>query len=367
MGLRFSVERVEPGVYKVTAFEGDAAVSWLYIIDVWLHYGASNVLAGGIAGVYTPREHRGKGFSAATLRYTIEWMREQGYPLSALFGIFEYYHRFGYATFMGEHTVTLSLRNASRVEAEELEWEVSEDQGYYRSEIAQLYESVNTRWPGARVRDPASWSGFRKGVSWEHPAKPLVVKEGGKLVAYAALERWPSPEELLIAEVGAEGHSASLYKSLLKILYKIALEERKSHIKVHLPPDHPFVRVARSYGCTVESFYPWSGGGMARVIRLKELLESIKGELQLRSLGVKGALTLRVGGEEATLKVNDGLVEVVEGCEADSILELDPGSAAQLILGFMGAEAVAADSEERRLLSTLFNRGEPYVWQPDRW
>ncbi|MEM1667943.1 MAG: hypothetical protein QW394_06050, partial [Thermofilaceae archaeon] len=74
-----------------------------------------------------------------------------------------------------------------------------------------------------------------------------------------------------------------------------------------------------------------------------------------------------VGGEEATLKVNDGLVEVVEGCEADSILELDPGSAAQLILGFMGAEAVAADSEERRLLSTLFNRGEPYVWQPDRW
>ncbi|MEM2410666.1 MAG: GNAT family N-acetyltransferase, partial [Thermofilaceae archaeon] len=90
MGLRFSVERVEPGVYKVTAFEGDAAVSWLYIIDVWLHYGASNVLAGGIAGVYTPREHRGKGFSAATLRYTIEWMREQGYPLSALFGIFEY-------------------------------------------------------------------------------------------------------------------------------------------------------------------------------------------------------------------------------------------------------------------------------------
>lgn len=367
MGLRFLVENVEPNVHKVTAFEGSEVVSWLYVIDVWLHYGSSRVLAGGVAGVFTPREHRGKGFSAATIRYTIEWMREQGYPISALFGIFEYYHRFGYATFMGEHTVTLSLRNASRVEAEELDWEVSEDQGYCRREIAQLYESVNTRWPGARVRDPSSWSGFRKGVSWEHPAKPLVIKREGRVIAYAALERWPSPEEFLVAEVGAEDHSTSLYRALLKTLFKLALEERKSHIKVHAPVNHPFVRVARACGCTVESFYPWSGGGMARVIRLRELLEPITGELQRRSLGVKGALTLRVEGDEVTLKADDGLLEVTEGCESNHLVELDPGKAAQLILGYMGADEIPVAIEERRMLSTLFKSEEPYVWQPDRW
>lgn len=360
---------MEPDAYKVTAFEGDSAVSWLYVIDVWLHYGSSRIRAGGVAGVYTPRERRGRGFSAATIGYAVEWMRGQGYPLSALFGIHEYYHRFGYATFMGEHTVTLSLRSISRVEAEDLDWEVSEDHGYCRREIAEIYESVNSIWPGARVRDPSSWVGFRKGVSWEHAAKTLVLRRSGRVVAYAALERWPGPEELLVSEVGAVEHRSAYYRALLKILYNLALEERRGHVKVHAPPNHPFARVARAYGCTMKSYYPWSGGGMGRVVRLGELLEAIKGELERRAGGEKGSVALRVGGEEVTLNCRGGAIEVEEGCRSSDVLALDPGSAAQLILGYVSVEELPLElsAEGRRLCSRLFPGAEPYVWQPDRW
>jgi len=157
VGLQFAVEAEGSGWFRVSALRGDERVSWLHVVELDVHYGASKVRVGGVAGVYTPREHRGRGYSAATLRYAVQWMRERGYPLTALFGIPEYYHRFGYATFMGEHTVTLSLRSASRVEAEELDWEVSDDQGAWRGEISRIYEAVNTLWPGARVREPSSW------------------------------------------------------------------------------------------------------------------------------------------------------------------------------------------------------------------
>jgi predicted acetyltransferase len=369
MGLQFTVEAEGPGWFRVSAFEGSSRVSWLYVVDLNLHYGSSSVKAGGVAGVYTPREHRGKGYSAATLRYAVQWMRERGYPLTALFGILEYYHRFGYATFMGEHTATLSLRNASRVEAEELDWEVSDDQGAWRGEISRIYEAVNTLWPGARVRDPSSWEGFRKGVSWEHPAKPLVLKRSGEVVAYAALERWPNPEELLVAEVGAEDHDPELYKSMIKTLYGVALQERKSHIKVHAPPDHPFVKVARACGCTVESFYPWSGGGMARVLRLKDLLEAVAEELESRSTNVEGDVALKVHGEEVTLRVRRGSVEIEEGAASCGVVELGPGEAAQLILGYRSAMELLPRAAKGQvgLLTHLFPERHPYVWQPDRW
>jgi predicted acetyltransferase len=369
VGLQFAVEAEGPGWFRVSALRGDERVSWLHVVELDVHYGASKVRVGGVAGVYTPREHRGRGYSAATLRYAVQWMRERGYPLTALFGIPEYYHRFGYATFMGEHTVTLSLRSASRVEAEELDWEISDDQGAWRGEISRIYEAVNTLWPGARVRDPSSWEGFRKGVSWEHPAKPLVLKRSGRVVAYAALERWPSPEELLVAEVGAEGHDPELYRSLIKVLCSLALQERKSHIKVHAPPDHPFAKVARAYGCTVESFYPWGGGGMARVLRLKELLEAAAGELERRAAELEGEVSLRVEGEAVTLRVRRGSVKVEEGATSCNLVELGPGEAAQLFMGFRSAEELLprAARGQAGFLAQLFPEGHPYVWQPDRW
>ena len=370
MSLEFKVISESPGWHRVEALKDGKKVSWLSVPDLKLHYGTASITVGGVAGVYTPREHRGRGYSAATLRYAVGWMKEQGYSLSALFGILEYYHRFGFATFMGEHTVTICLRNASRIEAEDLEWELSSDSSYASQQIAEIYEQVNAAWPGARVRDPSSWKGFRKGVAWEHPAKPLVLKRSGRVVAYAALERWPGPEELLIAEVGAAGHDRSLYRALARRLYGLALEERRSFIKIHVPPNHPFVDVVRPYGVKVESTYFWSGGGMARVINLAKLLNEMRLELERRAAGIEGDLTLQVEGEAVTLRVRDGSVKIDMSAGSVNVVKLGPGEAAQLFLGYRDPVEVLVSSEvhgEPKLLTKLFPKATPYVWQPDRW
>jgi predicted acetyltransferase len=66
----------------VSALRGDERVSWLRVVELDVHYGASKVRVGGIAGVYTPREHRGRGYSAATLRYAARWRHQFWRPLA---------------------------------------------------------------------------------------------------------------------------------------------------------------------------------------------------------------------------------------------------------------------------------------------
>ena len=370
MDLEFRVTSEALGYHRVEALESNKKVSWLNVPDLKLHYGVAVITVGGIAGVYTSREYRGRGYSSTTLRYTVNWMKKQGYSMSALFGILEYYHRFGFATFMGEHTVTICLRNASRIKAEDLEWKLSNDSSFASRQIAEIYEQVNTIWPGTRIRKSTSWNGFRKGIAWEHPAKPLVLKSSGQVVAYAALERWPSPEELLVAEVGAIRHDRNLYRALAKRLYRLAVEGKKGFIKIYAPPNHPFVDVVKPYGVKVESTYFWSGGGMSRVINLEQFLKEIRPELERRSIGMIGDLTLQVEKEAVTLHIRDGIVKIEKGREAINIVKLEPGKAAQLFLGYRDPIEVLTNAQahgEPKLLLKLFPKATPYVWQPDRW
>lgn len=91
-----------------------------------------------------------------------------------MFGIPEYYHRYGFETFMGEHHARISLRSLSRIEAPDgCDVSLHDDPGYRSEEVAKLYEETNVDRVASRVREPSLWKGFRKGVAWGH--KPRVL------------------------------------------------------------------------------------------------------------------------------------------------------------------------------------------------
>lgn len=369
MKLEFEVEERD-GVSRVYAVAQGERVSWLSVVDLYMHYGGARIRVGGVAGVYTPREHRRRGYSRATINYALSWMKKRGYQLTALFGVHEYYHRFGYATFMGEHVVTISLRDLSRVRRVEGYGATLHDDPTYRSrEIAEIYEECNRHRIASRVREPGVWRGFRKGVSWEHEPKVLAVEGGGELVGYAALERWPDPPELAVAEVGARGDDYTVYRALLAEIYRLALEERKSYVRFYLPPDHPMTNLLRVYGCRVEAHYPWSGGGMARVLDARRLFETIAPVLEERLGDARGSVEIRLPTERLVLRVEHGTLEVGAG-EAEGAVELGWGALAQLVLGYRGPREVLSQSPHKgrvELLTRVFRREHPYVWQPDRW
>jgi predicted acetyltransferase len=66
-------------------------LSWATVIDQELRFGSSSFLCGGIGGVATPEEHRRHGYSTIVMKAAVQYMRTQGYPMTYLFGINNYY------------------------------------------------------------------------------------------------------------------------------------------------------------------------------------------------------------------------------------------------------------------------------------
>ncbi|MCD6562895.1 MAG: GNAT family N-acetyltransferase [Thermoproteales archaeon] len=368
--LQFLVKPQAEDSYKIEAIKNETKVSWLYIPKIFMHYGRSSLTVGGIGGVFTPREHRGKGYSSSTIRYSLMWMKEKGYSILALFGIQEYYHRFKFAGFMGEHVVTISLRNASRIKSKEYEWEYSNDPSYKPREIARIYEELNSNKIARRVRNPDTWNGFRKGFSWQHSPKVLVINDNKEIIGYAAIERWPPPDEMIVAEINAKNHRRDVYRAIVKIIYDFAIHENKGIIKFYVPYNHPLVSTLLPYGIKVESEYLWSGGGMARIINLKKTLEEISEELSVRSSDLEGEISIITEEESVTLKVNKGNIRIIEGASSVNNIRINSGETAQMILGYRNPLEIISSVEthgEVGLLEKLFPMKTPYVWQPDRW
>jgi predicted acetyltransferase len=66
-------------------------------IDLPMRIGDAVIRMAGIGDVYTEREHRMKGYMRYLYEDTLTYMTEEGYDVSMLFGIPDFYTKFGYA------------------------------------------------------------------------------------------------------------------------------------------------------------------------------------------------------------------------------------------------------------------------------
>ena len=87
-------------------------VCWLGVIDYTMRIGTTQVRMAGIAGVETKEPHRMKGYMRDLLNGTLVYMQTQGYDISMLFGIPDFYPKFGYATCLAYSAFTIKTRIA---------------------------------------------------------------------------------------------------------------------------------------------------------------------------------------------------------------------------------------------------------------
>ncbi len=373
--MRLEVVHESAYVHKVRLIVNEEPVSWLTIVDFPMRIGSSAVLMGGIAGVYTKKEHRMKGYASKVLRHAIKWMSERRYPLSALFGIPNFYHKFGYAVFMGEHTLSIMVRD---LEGARMHYAIERldeaDQKTLRS-VIDIYNENNRERSGTIVRDPSRWKGFPKGLRWDHKPLAYTVLRDDEVVGYFAYDPWQFGETLNVAEIGAREHDYKVYETMSAYLAREGVKGRYASITFYLPCDHPFTRFAMRYGYVMKSHYPRRAHGMARIIDLRALFEGLRPELERRLMRARGEYDMSVALEtdigSVTLKVRGCSVEVSEE-EANYKLKMRQEALTQLILGYRDIgdllyDEVKADTEALPLMDALFPRGVPYVWQPDRW
>ena len=90
--------------------DGECA-SWLTIVPFTIRIGAAEVRMDGIAGVGTHEKHRMKGYSRRVFEAAVPPMAAGDAAITMLYGIRDFYPKFGYATAGPGHHIYLTDLN----------------------------------------------------------------------------------------------------------------------------------------------------------------------------------------------------------------------------------------------------------------
>jgi predicted acetyltransferase len=353
----------------------ETKVSWLGVIDFTMRIGTAKVRMAGIGGVYTEREHRNQGHMRTLFEDTVTYMIDGGYDVSQLFGIPNFYNKFGYATSLPDSIFTIQTRDA-------------EDAGDYGQamdarpvepndipEILRLYNAHNAMRTCSIVRTPDRFTEFRKGTTWNAEAEVRVWEDAqGQLAGYAV---WDDEDEhVKVAEIDA--WDDGLFPTILHALAEEAIARRCGEIEVHVPPDHPFAGYAQRYGIEWTITYPRDAAAMMRILNQQPLMEKLRTEFERRlavspMAGYTGSVALKTDLDTTVLTFDAGRLTLDERGEPDATLSLSQDQLIQCIVGYrsirdvLNTPNVTLDGESGPLLHALFPRQHPYTWSADHY
>lgn len=100
--------------WKVEIVTDERSIASLWIVDRQMRIEPCPVFTGGIAGVGTGGEYRNQGLSPQVRDAAFELGRREGCDAAMLFGIKDFYHKFGFFTFFPERLLDLELHEAER-------------------------------------------------------------------------------------------------------------------------------------------------------------------------------------------------------------------------------------------------------------
>jgi hypothetical protein len=286
----------------------------------------------------------------------LQAMRAGGYDMSVLFGIPDFYHKFGYvrAWASAAHVVMLSDLPAEPPDVRLRKFAVRA-----RDDLTALYNREYATVTGTAVRPtyprsrrPGRWQGF----GWLHDSGLLggyllVSRDRGTL---SCVEACGDPEQILRAAA--------------------ALARKWSCHKVHfepLPYRGPLARRIRRGTCRVDSRYTHSGGPMVRIVRLPGALAKMAAELSRRLrrshlAGWRGRLLIADAETKAVLTIGPSGVRLAGNGTSRHAIR-GGHEIAQLLLGtdepeeIVEAAGMRLSGDARKLLPVLFCNQHPLL------
>ncbi len=356
----------------------EKSVCHLWVIDFTMRVGTTVVRMAGIGGVHTEREHRMKGYMRQLLEDTVHYMITEGYDISMLFGIENFYTKFGYAAGLAGFECKVKTRDA------EVSAGTAVAAGPYITRpigeadmpaVLDLYNANNATRVCSVVRIIEDFPEFHKGTWWGTPPDTQLWGDAnGKLLAYAVWDHYD--KAVKVAEV--EACDDALFPTLLSFFAAQAVEKRCEDVQFFIPPDHPFAEYVQRFGAEWTVTYPRYGSGMLRLLNQQPFFEKIAPELERRlalsrSAGYTGTLTFQTDLGTLTLVINRGRITLAGKASDGPRLELSQDKLTQLVIGYRSARdvfndpQVAAHGDVLPLLNGLFPKGTPYIWVADHF
>lgn len=307
-----------PHAIRFELHKDNIKVSSLIVFDYEFTYNCARLRMGGIAGVQTAEEFRNQGYASRLLRATIDWMTEEEYDCSFLFGIPDFYWRYGYATTLTHGLTSVEIDSVDIAAPSGLR--IRELRASDVPAIRELYNQ-NNRYRMCSIIRRENWSGFPRGSDWQRkPACFVVESESGELEGYAVYDA--DSEELVVSEVETRVPNA-----LYMILYGLRNIGSAKHQKEFTflgATSHPFAVFCRRFGAMHQDTIEKYGFGMGRIISLKGFFESISSELTRRSWMLPQvcarSITFITDIGNCTLEVEKGSVRVSSKPDKDTTM-----------------------------------------------
>ncbi len=338
----------------------------LKVIDYTMRIGAAQVRMAGIADVETKKEHRMKGYMRILFQDTLDYMQHEGFDVSMLFGIPNFYPKFGYATCIAQPKVAIKTRDAELAKAQALPLQIRPVALADLPVIADLYNAVNAVRTCSVVRASSSYQGFTQGTGWWMRAEAVIFDQAGQRFAgYAAWDR----NEQAVDVIEVEALDEAFYPALLDHFAQQAIAKRCESIRFHMPFDHPFAEFVQRYGCEWTIAQPRQADGMLRIMNQVSLFEKLRPELERRLAAVRldalpGTILLRTELGETVLRAAS------PDC---AVLDLPQDKLIQLVTGYRSVHDVCSEPGVKMtpgsepLWNALFPKGHPYVWMADHF
>lgn len=382
----------ESGVTRIHLMLDGRKVSWLSIIPFTLHIGAATVRMDGIGGVGTEAEYRKRGYSRRVLEAAVDYMCQGDGALSMLYGIADFYPKFGYATSGPDYLILLNALH--RDNTLPTGWSVRDFEFADLPAVQALYLQNTLHAAGAAQR-PA------EGKVWKHLAEQkdaaadacrVVLGPDGLIHGYVWRAGWcwyvkhklesDYTEALVLGEAVADGPRAA--DAVLAACRQWGQEEGAQRtirqVVLSLPPEGPLATAAMYQYARCLQNYSACGNSMARVLDVTRLLQALAPELHARLHATHstftGTLLIQTDLGDAALHISpqEVAVERTSDVSAEALRVVLPQTElARLALGAFPPEDLLSrlpqppDETVAELLQALFPLRYPHMRLPDRY
>ncbi len=323
-------------------------------LDFTMQIGHCKVKMAGLNALAVAFEHWGEYYPLRLMEKAYFSLIEEGFDL--IFGfttLHEYYKILNAVQIMPKYQIIVEVKDIPQKEVPGFCQMKPEDW----EKMSKIHNTANLGRRGIIERKAESWQFML------YPPTQILVAENG----YIGFNFHNEQLEL----VDISGLDLAFYESALAKLAEIAHKQKLSQICAPLPPDHPFVHIARKYGLNMGVEYKKMQGGLGRVINLPSIIQKIRPELENRIkvsafYNLELQFTLRSEEGETTVVLNKGA-----SSKAKFNIHLPMAGITQLIFGthlasiILQEHGVAITTTESEILNVLFPTSYPFAFPND--
>ncbi len=365
--------RYKPEQTRVVIDDG-MVVAGVAVVELPVRYGDAVLKLGGISTVATDPDRQGHGYGRANMDDTVQFHVEDGYDISFLFGISNYYHRFGYRTALSWSLIEVDLR--SRAPDMPTGWKARRMRKSDIPAMDAIYHDTIGLCDLSVVRERCDWEWYFTYGRMGRTTDRVILNPGGEVAGYCAVE--PRGATLRVAEVACADEEAA-YDAILAALKDVGREHFAATAELYAVPCGGLANYCfyEKFGRRIESTAV-GGGPMLRLFNTETLFGKISETLSQRwkvapRSAPDDAVTIDSLGGTVALVPSGNRLKVKPGEKAGTVVKVPGEALVEMVLGYRPVseivrhDSIKATKAAISVLSAVFPPQTPFMPPTDHF